>query len=177
MTSRHGVDGRREPREPFSGSPAVQRGDVPDEDPVQVLRFAQSHEVTQQKRDSGCRPQNSEVRAGLEVPGSRPASAFDRAIARVLAELVDAVRHGHFDFRLTCEVISRGQRRLVLHAGKSYQFLIPQDACEGSTHSPVDSRHGRDLTHHDLDAAHRQHGEPAAGSAPLTAGARAAADA
>jgi hypothetical protein len=111
------------------------------------------------------------------VGSDKDRGALGPAIDRIIAEIVDGLLHGHFDFRLVCEVTSHGQRRLVLYAGKSYRFLIPQDACECPAPLHVDSRHGSDLTNHDLDAAHRQDGEPATGSTPLTRGARAAADA
>ena len=61
------------------------------------------------------------------------ASTADRALLRIAAEIVDGLRHGYFEFRLTCEVIGQGRRRLVLHAGKSYQFLIPALKCEAKS--------------------------------------------
>jgi hypothetical protein len=58
------------------------------------------------------------------------ASAADLAIRRIVAEIAAGLRHGYFDFRVTCEVIGQGRRRLVFHAGKTYQFLIPVADCE-----------------------------------------------
>jgi hypothetical protein len=54
----------------------------------------------------------------------------DRALRRVLAEIHAGLRHGYFSFTLTCEVIGHGRRRLVLHAGKNYQFVIPAEECK-----------------------------------------------
>ncbi len=54
-------------------------------------------------------------------------SNADRALHRIVAEIMDGLRHGYFEFRVTCDVIGQGRRRLVLHAGKSYQFVIPAD--------------------------------------------------
>ena len=53
----------------------------------------------------------------------------DRALCRVLAEIRDGLRHGHFEYVLTCDVIGHGRRRLVLRAGKSYQFVLPGEEC------------------------------------------------
>jgi len=56
-------------------------------------------------------------------------NALTRAHRRILAEIADGLRHGHFAFALTCEVIHGRKRRLTLQAGKSYQFVIPEDDC------------------------------------------------
>ena len=72
---------------------------------------------------------NTHIRHGAE-------SAADRALRRVLAEIRDGIRHGHFEFTLTCEVIGEDRRRLVLHAGKSYKFVIPADACVSPADDP-----------------------------------------
>jgi len=57
-------------------------------------------------------------------------SAIDRALRRIVAELHDGLRHGFFELTITCEVVTQARRRLTLHAGKSYQFVIPQQECE-----------------------------------------------
>jgi hypothetical protein len=62
--------------------------------------------------------------------------ARERLLRRLSAEVLDGLRHGHFEFTLTCEVIGEGRRRLVLHAGKSYRFVIPADACAPPTDDP-----------------------------------------
>jgi hypothetical protein len=58
---------------------------------------------------------------------------IDRAINRVLAEIHEGLRHGHFEYALTCEVIGQERRRLTLRAGKSHQFVIPKDECQRAT--------------------------------------------
>jgi hypothetical protein len=60
---------------------------------------------------------------------SHPVGALDQAVARVLNELHTGLKHGYFEFTLTCEVIGNGRRRLQVHAGKNYQFVIPADEC------------------------------------------------
>ena len=44
-------------------------------------------------------------------------SNTDRVLRRIVAEIVDGLRHGYFDFRVTCEVIGQGRRRLVSMRG------------------------------------------------------------
>lgn len=112
---------------------------------------------------------------GTGRAGPQGALPLDRALRQIVAEVLDALGHGHFEFRLNGEVVTGGQRRLTLHAGKSYQFLIPKDACERPG-TPVDPRHGGDHFDCDKDVGHRRHGEPATGSAS-PCGARAADDA
>jgi hypothetical protein len=70
-----------------------------------------------------------------------PTKVCDHAIDRIVAEIVDGLRHGYFDYHLTCEVIGQGRRRLILHAGKSHQFVISQADCEPMNDSG-DSRNG-----------------------------------
>jgi hypothetical protein len=62
--------------------------------------------------------------------GSGVTETLDIALQRVLAEIHAGLRHGYFEYTLACEVIGRGQRRLLLRAGKHYQFVIPADECE-----------------------------------------------
>jgi hypothetical protein len=41
--------------------------------------------------------------------------------------IVDGLRHGFFDCSLACEVVKGGRRQLVIRAGKSHKFTIPED--------------------------------------------------
>ena len=66
----------------------------------------------------------------------------DRAIRRILAELHDGLRHGFFEFTLTCEVVGQERRRLTLRAGKSHQFVIPKEECVRSAERTADSCDG-----------------------------------
>ena len=67
----------------------------------------------------------------IETVGSKDGRTLtiDSALRRIVAEIVDGLRHGHFDCRVTCDVVAQGRRRLVLHAGKSYQFLLTAEDC------------------------------------------------
>jgi hypothetical protein len=49
------------------------------------------------------------------------------AIDRIEGLVVDGVRHGFFDYSLTCDIGKDGRRRLVIRAGKSHKFTIPED--------------------------------------------------
>jgi hypothetical protein len=61
-----------------------------------------------------------------------PVGALDQAVARVLNELHTGLKHGYFEFTLTCEVIGNGRRRLQVRAGKNFQFVIPAEECESA---------------------------------------------
>jgi hypothetical protein len=38
--------------------------------------------------------------------------------------LIEGIRHGHFDYSLTCEMGTNGRRLLIVRAGKSHKFTI-----------------------------------------------------
>ena len=57
----------------------------------------------------------------------------DRAVRRIVAAIYDGLNHGHFEYVLTCEVVGQERRRLILRAGKSYQFVIPKEECGPQT--------------------------------------------
>jgi hypothetical protein len=65
------------------------------------------------------------------------ACTADVALGRIVAEITAGMRHGYFDLRVTCDVIGHGRRRLILHAGKNYQFVIPAGDCERADDSEV----------------------------------------
>ena len=62
---------------------------------------------------------------------------MDCAFRRVVEEIEAGLRHGYFDFSLSCEVIGQGRRRLHLRAGKNYQFVIPGEECESALSSDL----------------------------------------
>ena len=78
------------------------------------------------------------------VTESASTSAVDRAIHRILAELHDGLRHGFFEFTLTCEIVGQERRRLTLRAGKSHQFVIPKEECVRAAAPTSDSCDGSD---------------------------------
>ena len=38
--------------------------------------------------------------------------------------LVEGIKHGHFDYTVTCETGTNGRRLLIVKAGKSHKFSI-----------------------------------------------------
>jgi len=53
-----------------------------------------------------------------------------RALLRLESEVREGLAHGFFELSITCEVIKGGKRRLIISAGKSYQFVIPEREVE-----------------------------------------------
>jgi hypothetical protein len=41
--------------------------------------------------------------------------------------IVDGLRHGFFDYTITCEMTEKRKRQLVIKGGKSYKFIIPDE--------------------------------------------------
>ncbi len=50
-----------------------------------------------------------------------------RALQRCEREILQGLRHGFFEYGMSCEVIQGRKRRLILKAGKSYCFVIPEE--------------------------------------------------
>jgi hypothetical protein len=46
------------------------------------------------------------------------------ALELVEALLVEGIKHGHFDYSITCEMGTNGRRLLIVKAGKSHKFSI-----------------------------------------------------
>ena len=74
----------------------------------------------------------------MAEPTVNQAGDRERALRRIVSEIQSGLRHGYFDFTVTCELIGQGRRRLVLRAGKHYQFVIAADECAGVGNRPSD---------------------------------------
>jgi hypothetical protein len=67
------------------------------------------------------------------------ASPFERAKGGQLREaldrleglVVDGLRHGFFHYSIAGEIGNGGKRQLVIRAGKSHKFTIPEDEVTG----------------------------------------------
>jgi hypothetical protein len=46
------------------------------------------------------------------------------ALDMVESLLVDVLKHGYFDYSLTCELGTNGRRLLIVKAGKTHKFTI-----------------------------------------------------
>ena len=57
----------------------------------------------------------------------QPCSELERATKRLLDEVAEGLRHGFFQYTVSCEILTGRKRRLTLSAGKSYRFIIPED--------------------------------------------------
>jgi hypothetical protein len=49
------------------------------------------------------------------------------ALDRLHGLVVDGLKHGFFDYSISCEVGNKGRRQLVIRAGKSHKFTIPEE--------------------------------------------------
>ena len=49
------------------------------------------------------------------------------ALDRLEGLVVDGLKHGFFDYSIACEIGNGGKRQLVIRAGKSHKFTIPED--------------------------------------------------
>ena len=63
----------------------------------------------------------------MERETSRTGRELDKAKGRLLQEMEDGLRHGFFEFLVTCEVVKNGRRQLTIKAGKSHRFVIPEE--------------------------------------------------
>ena len=41
--------------------------------------------------------------------------------------VVEGLKHGFFDYSIACEIAPGGKRTVVIRAGKSHKFTIPED--------------------------------------------------
>jgi hypothetical protein len=55
------------------------------------------------------------------------AGKVGEALDRLEALVVDGLKHGFFEYSITCEIANGGKRQLVIRAGKSHKFTIPED--------------------------------------------------
>lgn len=62
----------------------------------------------------------------IGTPNMAAEGEKQRALGRLETEVREGLEHGFFDLSITCEVIKDGKRRLIIKAGKSYQFVIPE---------------------------------------------------
>jgi hypothetical protein len=51
---------------------------------------------------------------------------FREAVLHIRQIILDGLRHGFFDYSITCEIDKGGKRQLVIRAGKSHKFTIPE---------------------------------------------------
>ena len=49
------------------------------------------------------------------------------ALERLENLVVDGLKHGFFGYSIACEIANGGKRQLVIRAGKSDKFTIPEE--------------------------------------------------
>jgi hypothetical protein len=49
------------------------------------------------------------------------------ALDRLEGLVIDGLKHGFFDYSIACEIGNGGKRCLVIRAGKSHKFTIPEE--------------------------------------------------
>jgi hypothetical protein len=49
------------------------------------------------------------------------------ALAHLESVVLEGLRHGFFEYSIACEIVSSGKRQIVICAGKSHKFTIPED--------------------------------------------------
>jgi hypothetical protein len=63
--------------------------------------------------------------ANITSTSSRVYSAPVRSALDLIERLlVEGIKHGHFDYSITCETGNGGRRLLIVKAGKSHKFTI-----------------------------------------------------
>jgi hypothetical protein len=60
-------------------------------------------------------------------PRQTDADGLEAALARLDDIVREGLHHGYFECVVSSETIKGKKRRLVIKAGKSYQFVIPVD--------------------------------------------------
>ncbi len=60
-------------------------------------------------------------------PGGGYGGQVHEALDRLRGLVVDGLKHGFFDYSISCEIGNKGKRQLVIRAGKSHKFTIPED--------------------------------------------------
>src|SRR5262249_54086956 len=65
-----------------------------------------------------------------------PCNESDAMFAQLQEILLDGLRHGFFDCLITCELVKDRRRRVVIKAGKSHQFTIPEEDPHDPTRQP-----------------------------------------
>ena len=56
-----------------------------------------------------------------------PRGQAREALDRLEGLVVEGLKHGFFDYSIACEIGNSGKRHLVIRAGKSHKFTIPEE--------------------------------------------------
>ena len=64
--------------------------------------------------------------SGADVDEQGCISQLPAALHTIQILLVEGLKHGFFEYSINCETVQGGKRRMVVRAGKSHQFTIPE---------------------------------------------------
>ena len=62
-----------------------------------------------------------------ETAASRVESELSGALKKLEQEILDGIRHGFFEYVVSCVIVTGEKRRLTIRAGKSHRFTIPEE--------------------------------------------------
>ena len=66
--------------------------------------------------------------AKIEAPFQRGQKGQVRdALDRLEDLVVEGLKHGFFEYSIACEIANGRQRQLMIRAGKSHKFTIPEE--------------------------------------------------
>ncbi len=60
-------------------------------------------------------------------PGNGYGGQVREALDRLRSLVVDGLKHGFFDYSISCQIVNGSKRQLVIRAGKGHKFTIPED--------------------------------------------------
>jgi hypothetical protein len=64
---------------------------------------------------------------GSQRPSRRSHRQLDEMFDRLNALVRDGLNHGFFEYAIKCEIGTGGRRQVLIQAGKSHKFNIPED--------------------------------------------------
>jgi hypothetical protein len=59
--------------------------------------------------------------------GEADGNPLQEACEQMARQLIDGVKHGFFEMTVEVETVQSKKRRITIKAGKSYQFVVPQE--------------------------------------------------
>jgi hypothetical protein len=69
----------------------------------------------------------ADVDPAREEYPSADVNECDVMFGRLQGIILDGLKHGFFDLRITCELVKDRKRRVVIKAGKCHQFTIREE--------------------------------------------------
>jgi hypothetical protein len=60
------------------------------------------------------------------APPRRYHGKLAEALSLIEKIVVEGLKHGHFDYSITCETGTAGRRQLIVKAGKSHMFSLTE---------------------------------------------------